>query len=66
MNESVILILRHSVDCFLTCETATLYVTWSSVGDCRRSFLAVEADLTDTDTVCMNRLGKLSTFYFHP
>lgn len=57
MNESVILILRHSVDCFLTCETASLYVTWSSVGDCLGSFLAVEADLTDTDTVCIESFG---------
>lgn len=63
MNESVILILRHSVDCFLTCETASLYVTWSSVGDCLGLFLAVEADLT---LCALNRLGKLSAFYFHP
>lgn len=42
---------------FLTCETASLYVTWSSVGDCLGSFLAVEADLTDADTVCIESFG---------
>lgn len=42
---------------FLTCETASLYVTWSNVGDCLGSFLAVEADLTDADTVCIESFG---------